>query len=77
MTLTAVNFWWYHNLFTEIARALTQPVVGGVMSGPAIPAMTYNTPRIEEIILVGSDSGPMRPVLHLHLVMAVAMDVEA
>jgi len=36
----------------EIARALTQPVVGGVMSDLAILAMTYNTPRIEEIVMV-------------------------
>jgi len=36
----------------ETARALTQPVVGGVMSGLAIHAMTYNTPRIEEIVMV-------------------------
>merc|ERR1711884_242161 len=36
----------------EIARALTQPAVGGVMSDLEILAMTYNTPRIEEIVMV-------------------------
>ena len=52
MNLTAINVWWYPDLFREIARALTQPAVGGVMSDLAILAMTYNTPRIEEIVMV-------------------------
>ena len=53
MTLTAINLWWCHDcFFREIARALTQPEVGGVMSDLAILAMTYNTPRIEEIVMV-------------------------
>ena len=52
VTRTAIHLWWCHVFFREIARALTQPVVGGVMSDLAILAMTYNTPRIEEIVMV-------------------------
>ena len=52
VTLTAINLWWCHDFFRETARALTQPVAGGVMSDLAILAMTYNTPRIEEIVMV-------------------------
>ena len=40
-------------LFRVTARALTQPVVGGVMSNLAIHAVTSNTPRTEEIVMVG------------------------
>ena len=40
-------------LFRVTARALTQPEVGGVMSNLAIHAVTSNTPRTEEIVMVG------------------------
>ena len=43
----------YLTLFRVTARALTQPVAGGVMSNLAIHAVTSNTPRTEEIVMVG------------------------
>merc|ERR1712117_374721 len=42
--------WIHMERFRVTARALTQPVVGGVMSNLAIHAVTSNTPRTEEIV---------------------------